>query len=157
MKTISLKKPKSDGEARKKMDFKKVNSENLKKINILKKKDTAKQTREQQEEGLLKKNMFIIAAIAMYYAINKATSGLVTEGIVIAVAIVVVIATFFILKKLKVKIYARGALITASQLLLIFGISFFGKSLTDLSSAAKRLNKVSSEVIALILPDLSAL
>ena len=131
MKTISLKKPKAEGENRKKIDIKKPNAENLKKINILKKKNTAKQTREQQEEGLLIKNMIIIAIIAMYYAINKASSGLVTEGIVIAVAVAVVIATFFILKKLKVKLYARGALITASQLLLIFGISFFGTSLTD--------------------------
>lgn len=131
MKTISLKKAKVSGESQKKFDFKKVGTDNIKNINFLKKKKTAKQTREQQEEGLLIKNMFIIAAIAMYYAINKATSGLVTEGIVIAVAVVIVVGMFFLLKKLKVKIYARGALITAAQLLLIFGISFFGKSLTD--------------------------
>lgn len=131
MKKISLKMPNLKKGEHKKIDLKNANIDNLKKIKLFQKKDTAKQTREQQEEGLLKKNMFIIAAIAMYYAINKATSGLVTEGIIIAAAIVVVITTFFILKKLKVKIYARGALITASQLLLIFGISFFGQSLTD--------------------------
>ncbi|MBE6814049.1 MAG: hypothetical protein E7522_01220 [Ruminococcaceae bacterium] len=131
MKTISLKKPKAEGGNRKKIDIKKPNAENLKKINILKKKNTAKQTREQQEEGLLIKNMIIIAIIAMYYAINKGTSGLVTEGIIITVAVAVVVGVFFLLKKLKVKIYARGALITAAQLLLIFGISFFGTSLTD--------------------------
>ena len=131
MKTISLKKPKASGEGHKKIDFKKVGTDNIKKINLLKKKDTAKQTREQQEEGLLVKNMIIIAAIAMYYAISKAMSGHLTEGLVIAGAVVVVVTVFFVLKKLKVKIYARGALITSAQLLLIFGISFFGTSLTD--------------------------
>ena len=131
MKTISLKKPKASGEGNKKIDFKKVGTDNIKKINLLKKKDTAKQTREQQEEGLLIKNMFIIAAIAMYYAISKAVAGMTTEGIIIAVAVAVVIAVFFVLKKLKVKLYARGALITSAQLILIFGISFFGTSLTD--------------------------
>lgn len=131
MKKFSIKKPKGNTATPKKVDIKKSSAENLKKLKGFKKKSTAKQTREQQEEGLLIKNMIIIAAIAMYYAINKVSSGLITEGIVIAVAIVVVITTFFILKKLKVKLYARGALITASQLLLIFGISFFGTSLTD--------------------------
>ncbi len=130
MKTKTLKKSASDATG-KKFDFKKANTDNLKKINLFQKKDKAKQTREQQEEGLLVKNMIIIAIIAMYYAINKATNGMVKEGIIIAVAVVVVIATFFVLKKLKVKIYARGALITSAQLLLIFGISFFGTSLTD--------------------------
>lgn len=109
----------------------KTNTDTKKKFKLFGKKDKSNMTREEQEEGLLKKNLFIIAAIAAYYAINKASSGFVTEGIIIAVAIVVVIAIFFILKLLKVKIYARGALITAAQLLLIFGISFFGKSLTD--------------------------
>ncbi|MBE6752081.1 MAG: hypothetical protein E7556_06085 [Ruminococcaceae bacterium] len=130
MKTKTLKKSKPETTG-KKFDFKKANTDNLKKINLFQKKDKSKQTREQQEEGLLVKNMIIIAIIAMYYAINKATNGLVKEGIIIAVAIVVVIAVFFVLKKLKVKIYARGALITSAQLLLIFGISFFGTSLTD--------------------------
>ena len=131
MKSVSTKKPNLKKGEGKKKSFKKENNDNRQKLKLFSKKDNSKLTREQQEEGLLKKNMFIIAAIAMYYAINKATSGLITEGIIIAVAIVVVITTFFILKKLKVKIYARGALITASQLLLIFGISFFGQSLTD--------------------------
>ncbi len=130
MKTKTLKKSKPET-TDKKFDFKKANTDNLKKINLFQKKDKSKQTREQQEEGLLVKNMIIIAIIAMYYAINKATNGMVKEGIIIAVALVVVIATFFVLKKLKVKIYARGALITSAQLLLIFGISFFGTSLTD--------------------------
>lgn len=131
MKSVSTKKPNLNKSEGKKKSFKKANNDNRQKLKLFKKKDNSKLTREQQEEGLLKKNMFIIAAIAMYYAINKAINGLITEGIIIAVAIVVVITTFFILKKLKVKIYARGALITASQLLLIFGISFFGQSLTD--------------------------
>ena len=131
MKTISIKKPKGDAKASKKVDLKKTNADNLKKLKGFKKKSTAKQTREQQEESLLIKNMIIIAVIAMYYAISKVSGGFVTEGIVIAVAVAVVIATFFILKKLKVKLYARGALITSAQLLLIFGISFFGTSLTD--------------------------
>ncbi len=130
MKTKTLKKSKPET-AGKKFDFKKANTENLKKINLFQKKDKSKQTREQQEEGLLVKNMIIIAIIAMYYAINKATNGMIKEGIIIAAAVVVVIAVFFVLKKLKVKIYARGALITSAQLLLIFGISFFGTSLTD--------------------------
>jgi uncharacterized membrane protein YwzB len=56
---------------------------------------------------------------------------LTTQSIVIVAAVVAVVTTFFILKKLKVKLYARGALITSAQLLLIFGISFFGTSLTD--------------------------
>ena len=56
---------------------------------------------------------------------------MVKEGIIIAIAVAVVIGIFFILKKLKVKLYARGALITSAQLILIFGISFFGTSLTD--------------------------
>ena len=99
MKTISMKKPKVDAETSKKVDLKKTSAENLKKLKGFKKKSTAKQTREQQEEGLLIKNMIIIAAIAMYYAISKIASGLVSEGIVIAVAVAVVIATFFILKK----------------------------------------------------------
>ncbi len=131
MKTISVKKPNKEGATHKKVDLKGANAENLKKLNVLKKKKTAKQTREQQEEGLLIKNMFIIAAIAMYYAISKGIAGLTTQATVIVVAVVAVVATFFILKKLKVKLYARGALITSAQLLLIFGISFFGTSLTD--------------------------
>ena len=130
MKTKTLKKSAPDVKA-KKVDFKKANTDNLKKIKLFQKKDKSKQTREQQEEGLLVKNMIIIAAIAMYYAINKATNGMVKEGIIIAIAVAVVVAVFFVLKKLKVKIYARGALITSAQLLLIFGISFFGTSLTD--------------------------
>ena len=130
MKTKTLKKSAPDVKA-KKDDFKKANTDNLKKIKLFQKKDKSKQTREQQEEGLLVKNMIIIAAIAMYYAINKATNGMVKEGIIIAIAVAVVVAVFFVLKKLKVKIYARGALITSAQLLLIFGISFFGTSLTD--------------------------
>ena len=130
MKTKTLKKSAPDVKV-KKVDFKKANTDNLKKIKLFQKKDKSKQTREQQEEGLLIKNMIIIAAIAMYYAIRKATSGLVKEGIVIAVAVAVVITVFFILKKLKVKLYARGALITSAQLILIFAISFFGTSLTD--------------------------
>ncbi|MBQ6936809.1 MAG: hypothetical protein IJN49_09710 [Clostridia bacterium] len=130
MKTKTLKKSKPET-TNKKFDFKKANTDNLKKINLFQKKDKSKQTREQQEEGLLVKNMIIIAIIAMYYAINKATNGMVKEGIIIAVAVAVVVAVFFVLKKLKVKIYARGALITSAQLLLIFGISFFGTSLTD--------------------------
>ena len=131
MKTISMKKSNDDAKASKKIDFKKTNAENLKKLKGFKKKSSAKQTREQQEEGLLVKNMVIIALIAMYYAITKIAAGMKTEGVIIAVAVAVVIATFFILKKLKVKLYARGALITSAQLLLIFGISFFGTSLTD--------------------------
>ena len=127
-KTLKYSKPETTN---KKFDFKKANTDNLKKINLFQKKDKSKQTREQQEEGLLVKNMIIIAIIAMYYAINKATNGMVKEGIIIAVAVAVVVAVFFVLKKLKVKIYARGALITSAQLLLIFGISFFGTSLTD--------------------------
>ena len=120
MKTKTLKKSKPET-TNKKFDFKKANTDNLKKINLFQKKDKSKQTREQQEEGLLVKNMIIIAIIAMYYAINKATNGMVKEGIIIAVAVAVVVAVFFVLKKLKVKIYARGALITSAQLLLIFG------------------------------------
>ncbi|MBR3810197.1 MAG: hypothetical protein IKK46_07850 [Clostridia bacterium] len=130
MKTKTLKKSKPETTG-KKFDFKKANTDNLKKINLFQKKDKSKQTREQQEEGLLVKNMIIIAVIAMYYAINKATNGMVKEGIIIAIAVAVVIGIFFILKKLKVKLYARGALITSAQLILIFGISFFGTSLTD--------------------------
>lgn len=131
MKTISVKKPNNEGTTSKKVDLKKTNAENMKKFKGLKKKKSAKQTREQQEEGLLLKNMLIIVAIALYYAITKAMEGLTTQAGVIIGAVVAVVSTFFILKKLKVKIYARGALITSAQLLLIFGISFFGKSLTD--------------------------
>ncbi len=130
MKTI-IKKPKGEAQASKRVDLKKTNAENLKKLKGFKKKSTSKQTREQQEEGLLIKNMIIIAAIAMYYATSKATNGLVAEGAIIAGAVAVVITLFFILKKLKVKLYARGALITSAQLVLIFAISFFGTSLTD--------------------------
>ena len=130
MKTETLKKSKSKTTG-KKIDFKNANNDNLTKVKLFQKKDKSKQTREQQEEGLLVKNMIIIAIIAMYYAINKATSGMKTEGIIIAIAVAVVIGVFFILKKLKVKLYARGALITSAQLILIFGISFFGTSLTD--------------------------
>ncbi len=130
MKTETLKKSKSKATG-KKIDFKNANNDNLTKVKLFQKKDKSKQTREQQEEGLLVKNMIIIAIIAMYYAINKATAGMKTEGIIIAIAVAVVIGIFFILKKLKVKLYARGALITSAQLILIFGISFFGTSLTD--------------------------
>ncbi len=130
MKTKTLKKsaPEATG---KKVDFKKVNADNVKKINLFQKKDKSKQTREQQEESLLIKNMIIIALIAMYYAISKAAAGMTKEGIIIAAAVAFVIALFFILKTLKVKLYARGALITSAQLILIFAISFFGTSLTD--------------------------
>ncbi|MBR2875682.1 MAG: hypothetical protein IKC01_00940 [Clostridia bacterium] len=131
MKKISFKKPNFHKGEHKKLDMKNINADSLKKIKFRQKKDNAKLTREQQEEGLLKKNMFIIAAIAMYYAISKGINGLVMQGVVITVAVVAVVTTFFILKKLNVKIYARGALITSAQLLLIFGISFFGTSLTD--------------------------
>ncbi|MBE6749171.1 MAG: hypothetical protein E7557_08085 [Ruminococcaceae bacterium] len=131
MKKISIKKPGSPGKGREKSDLKKVNGDNLKKINLLRKRDKSKQTREQQEESLLIKNMVIIAIIAMYYAINKGVGGLVSQAIVIVAAVVAVVVAFFVLKKLKVKIYARGALITSAQLILIFGISFFGTSLTD--------------------------
>ncbi len=131
MKTNAIKKPKKSDGNHKKLDLKKVNTGNMNKLKLLNKKSTAKQTREQQEEGLLKKNMFIIAAIAMYYAVSKGIAGLTSQAIVIAAAVVAVVTAFFLLKKLKVKIYARGALITSAQLLLIFGISFFGTSLTD--------------------------
>ena len=77
----------SENRQRKKVNLKKTNSDTAKKLSLLKNKKSSKQTREQQEESLLIKNMIIIAAIAVYYAINKATSGLVTEGIVIAVAV----------------------------------------------------------------------
>ena len=130
MKTKTLKKSAPNAKG-KKSDFKKANTDNLKKIKLFQKKDKSKLTREQQEESLLVKNLLIIAAIAMYYAINKASAGLTAEGLVIAGAVAVVIGLFFILKKLKVKLYARGALITSAQLILIFGISFFGTSLTD--------------------------
>ncbi len=131
MKNVQTKKFNFNAKQHKKLDFKNLSSANINKVNLFKKKDTAKQTREQQEEGLLVKNMFIIAAIAMYYAITKGIAGLVSQAIIIVAAVVAVVTTFFILKKLKVKIYARGALITSAQLLLIFGISFFGTSLTD--------------------------
>ena len=130
MKTAT-KKLGSENHKQKRAGLKKSNSDTAKKISLLKKKKNSKQTREQQEESLLIKNLIIIAVIAVYYAINKASSGLVTEGIVIAVAVAAVIASFFVLKALKVKLYARGALVTSAQLILIFGISFFGKSLTD--------------------------
>ena len=131
MKKISIKKPGLPGKGHEKPDLKKANGDNLKKIKLFQKGNKAKQTREQQEESLLVKNMVIIAIIAMYYAINKGVSGLTSQAIVIAASVVVVITLFFILKKLKVKLYARGALITSAQLILIFGISFFGTSLTD--------------------------
>ncbi len=111
--------------------FKSADASPLKKLKDFKKKDKSKLTRDQQEEGLLRKNLIIIAVIAMYYAINKLTSNMVPQGIIIAVAVVLVVAAFIILKKLKVNIYARGALIVSAQLILIFGISFFGTNLVD--------------------------
>lgn len=115
----------------KKVDFKNSNGETTKKLNLLKKKKSAKQTREQQEEGLLIKNLIIIAVIAMYYAVTKIAEGSTSEGVIIAISVAATIVCFFILKACKVKLYARGALVTSAQLILIFAISFFGTSLTD--------------------------
>ncbi len=126
-----IKKTVGKNENIKKPDLKNFNMDSIKKIKLKKNKDDAKLTREQQEEGLLKKNLIIIAVIALYYAINKLTGGMVTQGIIIFAAIILVVATFIILKKLKVNIYARGALVVSAQLILIFGISFFGTNLVD--------------------------
>lgn len=95
------------------------------------KKDKSKLTREQQEESLLIKNLMVVSAIAMFYAIKYLIGGIFGAGIGVIAAVILMNVGYFLLKKFNVNLYTRGAIVVVFQMCLIFAVSMLGTSLID--------------------------